>query len=49
MCIKNTHLKCLKSYYRISRVEVTHLFLECNRDYSFYNSNGRPIVTVLGY
>ena len=29
MCIKNTHFKCLKSYYRISRVEVTHLFLEC--------------------
>ena len=24
MCIKNTHFKCLKSYYRISRVEVTH-------------------------
>ena len=36
MCIKNTHFKCLKSYYRDSRVEVTHLFLEftlkiCNR------------------
>ena len=29
MCIKNTHFKCLKTYYRISRVEVTHLFLEC--------------------
>ena len=29
MCIKTTHFKCLKSYYRISRVEVTHLFLEC--------------------
>ena len=29
MCIKNTHLKCLKSYYRNSRVKVTHLFLEC--------------------
>ena len=29
MCIKNTHFKCLKSYYRISRIEVTHLFLEC--------------------
>ena len=29
MCIKNTHFKCLKSYYRISGVEVTHLFLEC--------------------
>ena len=30
MCVKNTHFKCLKSYYRDSRVEVTHLFLECN-------------------
>ena len=29
MCIKNTHFKYLKSYYRDSRVEVTHLFLEC--------------------
>ena len=34
MCIKNTHFKCLKSYYRISRVEVTHLFLECNNVFS---------------
>ena len=30
MCVKNTHFKCLKSYYRDSRVKVTHLFLECN-------------------
>ena len=30
MCIKNTYFKCLKSYYRDSRVEVTHLFLELN-------------------
>ena len=30
MCVKNTHFKCLKSYYRDSRVEVTHLFLECS-------------------
>ena len=30
MCIENTHLKCLKNYYRDSRVEVTHLFLECS-------------------
>ena len=29
MCIENTHFKCLKSYYRDSRVEVTHLLLEC--------------------
>ena len=29
MRIKNTHFKCLKSYYRISRVEVTHLFSKC--------------------
>ena len=29
MCVKNTHFKCLKSYYRDSRVKVTHLFLEC--------------------
>ena len=29
MCVKNTHFKCLKSYYRDSRVEVTHFFLEC--------------------
>ena len=28
MCIENTHFKCLKSYYRDSRVEVTHLFVE---------------------
>ena len=31
MCVKNTHFKCLKSYYRDSRVKVTHLFLECTR------------------
>ena len=30
MCVKNTNFNCLKSYYRDSRVEVTHLFLECN-------------------
>ena len=29
MCVKNTHFKCLKSYYRDSRVKLTHLFLEC--------------------
>ena len=34
MCVKNTHFKCLKSYYRDSRVEVTHLFLECTQDYA---------------
>ena len=28
MCIENTHFECLKSYYRDSRVEVTHFFLE---------------------
>ena len=31
MCIKNTHFKCLKSYYRDSRVELTHLFLQCTK------------------
>ena len=30
MCVKNTHFKCLKSYYRDLRVEVTHLFLGCS-------------------
>ena len=30
MCVKNTHFKCLKCYYRDLRVKVTHLFLECN-------------------
>ena len=30
MFIKTTHLKCLKSYYRDSHVEVTYLFLECS-------------------
>ena len=34
MCIENTHFKCLKSYYRDSCVEVTHLFLECSREMS---------------
>ena len=38
MCIENTHFKCLKSYYRDSRVEITHLFLECNAFLKFSNA-----------
>ena len=48
MCIKNTHFKCLKSYYRDSRVEVTHLFLECRKGqtYALYTEqlNKRKLV-----
>ena len=40
MCIENTHFKCLKSYYRDSRVEVTHLLssLAGNLKYPIYDS-----------
>ena len=46
MCVKNTHFKCLKSYYRDSRVKVTHLFLECGDhfDVSVLNLTSKSVV-----
>ena len=50
MCIKNTHFKCLKSYYRDSRVEVTHLFLEWRdwiRIWNIAGSNSNSITSKI--
>ena len=55
MYVTNTHFKCLKSYYRDSRVKVTHLFLECmfhplshtNAENPFYVSPARKLVFTL--
>ena len=39
MCVKNTHFKFLKSYYRDSRVKLTHLFLKCSGLEMFRSQN----------
>ena len=46
MCIKNIHFKCLKSYYRDSRVEVTHLFSECNTLLHYNYSNYKFLIII---